>query len=394
MLGGLESYVFDDVVEFLFQQLGEELPYARSRYNNLYHYESEDYYSLPSEYINRKDSGQSCIGMAGNTGSSTICLNVFSALCVAGLALLMQFLFFACVSNLCPGIMNSSSGSGAAYRSDRKHASRHAYASHNSLFIPPHPLSQMRILSYKEAIQRSHITDAAAETVTSVRQSALRVIESNPTPTPIDHAFSDARTITTHARHGHLLHGMMGDLESYVFDDVVEFLFQQLGEELPQARSHQYYRHPDYNFEGGDNYPLPSQYSRPQPEDKSCISMGGNTNSIMCLNVLTALSIAGLGLLLQFLFFAGLSTLSSNNLSNSTSSGSEPNNISNVFSVTASNDVSVEQNDDIDIINRPDFEDDRLRSGIQRSDLDEDVNLGCPKAEVPLAFCLCQLGGT
>ncbi|XP_045115095.1 uncharacterized protein LOC123506786 [Portunus trituberculatus] len=204
----------------------------------------------------------------------------------------------------------------------------------------------------------------------------IGVIESNPTPTPIDHAFSDARTITTHARHGHLLHGMMGDLESYVFDDVVEFLFQQLGEELPQARSHQYYRHPDYNFEGGDNYPLPSQYSRPQPEDKSCISMGGDTNSIMCLNVLTALSIAGLGLLLQFLFFAGLSTLSSNNLSNSTSSGSEPNNISNVFSVTASNDVSVEQNDDIDIINRPDFEDDRLRSGIQRSDLDEDVNLG------------------
>ena len=84
----------------------------RSSYNNLYQYEGEAYYPLPSRYNNQKKTGQSCIGMVGNTGSSIFCLNAFSALCIAGLALLMQFLFFACVSKLCPGIMNSSSGSG------------------------------------------------------------------------------------------------------------------------------------------------------------------------------------------------------------------------------------------------------------------------------------------
>ena len=64
----------------------------------------------------------------------------------------------------------------------------------------------------------------------------MGVAESIPTPTSMDHSFPDAHTTTSHARHGHLLHGMLGDLESYVFDDVVEFLFHQLGEEMPQAR--------------------------------------------------------------------------------------------------------------------------------------------------------------
>ncbi|MPC38609.1 hypothetical protein E2C01_032120 [Portunus trituberculatus] len=65
----------------------------------------------------------------------------------------------------------------------------------------------------------------------------MGVAESNPTPILMDHSFpSTTTTTTTYARYGHLLHGMLGELESFVLDGVVKFLFQHLGEELPQAR--------------------------------------------------------------------------------------------------------------------------------------------------------------
>ncbi|XP_045115738.1 uncharacterized protein LOC123507142 [Portunus trituberculatus] len=213
----------------------------------------------------------------------------------------------------------------------------------------------------------------AIKTMVMMMMVIMGKAESNPTPTPMDHAFPNARTITTHARHGHLLHGMLGGLESYVFDDVVEFLFQQLGEELPYARS----RYNNlYHYESEDYYSLPSEYINRKDSGQSCIGMAGNTgSSTICLNVFSALCVAGLALLMQFLFFACVSNLCPGIMNSSSGSGGGGSNITNIITIDTSNDVSVEQNDDIDIINRPNFEDDRLRSDIQRSDLDEDVNL-------------------
>ncbi|MPC75330.1 hypothetical protein E2C01_069716 [Portunus trituberculatus] len=106
------------------------------------------------------------------------------------------------------------------------------------------------------------MVEAATVRIIVMMMAIMGVIESNPMPNSMDHGFPNAHTntttTTTHARHGHLLHGMLGNVDSYVFDDVVEFLFQQLGEELPQARSH---------YDGEDYYPLPSEYSMRRDTD-------------------------------------------------------------------------------------------------------------------------------
>ncbi|XP_063852947.1 uncharacterized protein LOC135095779 [Scylla paramamosain] len=220
---------------------------------------------------------------------------------------------------------------------------------------------------------------AATEIMIIVMMTVIMgVAESIPMPTSMDHGFPDART-TTHARHGHLLHGMLGDLESYVFDDVVEFLFQQLGEELPQARSG--YNKPHHN-DGGDYYPLPSEYPKRKGTDQSCIAITGYIDSsIICLNIFTALSIAGLALLTQFLFYACVSNLCPevmNQITSNGTSGGGATNITNIITIDTSNDVSVEQNDNIDIF--PPFflrnRDDLVEENGERSDLDVDANLG------------------
>lgn len=65
---------------------------------------------------------------------------------------------------------------------------------------------------------------------------------SAPNTGALDHAFPDTRATNTHAhakahaRHAHLLRGMVDTLDATVFDDTVEFLFRQFGEEPPQAR--------------------------------------------------------------------------------------------------------------------------------------------------------------
>ena len=69
----------------------------------------------------------------------------------------------------------------------------------------------------------------------------MGVADSSPTPllTPMEHAFPDIRGEShaySAARHAHLLGGVMGGVESFVFDDVVEFMFQQLGEAPPEGR--------------------------------------------------------------------------------------------------------------------------------------------------------------
>ncbi|XP_045111353.1 uncharacterized protein LOC123504618 isoform X2 [Portunus trituberculatus] len=140
------------------------------------------------------------------------------------------------------------------------------------------------------------MVEAAMGKIIVMMVAIMGVIESIPMPTSMDQSFPEPHTTTpTHARHGHLLHGMLGDLESYVFDDVVEFLFQQLGDELPQARSG---HNKPHHYEGGDYYPLPSEYFKRRDTDQSCIAITGYIDSnIICLNIFTALSVAGTGML-------------------------------------------------------------------------------------------------
>lgn len=63
-----------------------------------------------------------------------------------------------------------------------------------------------------------------------------------PNTGSLHHAFPSTRAhnANTHAkpyaRHAHLMRGMVDSLDSAVFDDTVEFLFSQFGEEMSQAR--------------------------------------------------------------------------------------------------------------------------------------------------------------
>lgn len=98
-----------------------------------------------------------------------------------------------------------------------------------------------------------HNLNISPQSSASVSTSSIMLLllggaggENQALSTPsLDHAFPDTRATTddgTHAltrtrsRHAHLLRGMVDTLDAAVFDDAVEFMFNQFGEELPQAR--------------------------------------------------------------------------------------------------------------------------------------------------------------